>query len=145
MIYYHSLELSPLSQFAESDINDDGLTNTCSVTSDESGFNVPTANDWPWGNTMYQPKPTVEYKEPADLASDYQLDDLLVVMREQLTEVIAEEAINAGRKAIKRQKREAKEAQKRAQMGVEAVKEDESPFTMAFDNEIVRGRTIYNP
>ena len=136
-------------------------TNLTIPTEDEhswlSGPNAPTigtwpnfaavkdVGNWPWGGFTYQPEPIVEYKEPEDMVLDYELEGIQELMREELTEIIANEAIRAGRKEMERQKKEARKARRRARKTRVTRDVDDRPSTTAFDNQAVRGRTIYNP
>ena len=99
---------------------------------------------WPWGDYKYQPPTLPSYFDPQECAIEYQLLEIEKMLREQLTETMAEEAILEGKRAMDRkEKRERRErSERRWKMRAE---KDNRPTTLAFDNEVVRGRTIYNP
>lgn len=94
---------------------------------------------WPWGDYKYRPPSPKTYLDPEAYFVENQLTAIENMLREQLTEAMAQEAILDGMKAMKR--REKEERRKRRKL----EREDNRPITLAFDNQMVRGRTIYNP
>lgn len=89
---------------------------------------------WPWGDYKYRPPTPLSYLEPKDYIMEFQLAEMEEVLRDELMESMVQEAILDG----ERQRRDVKG--KGRDEG-----EGEKPTTVAFNNQMVRGRTIYNP
>lgn len=98
-----------------------------------------TASPWPWGNYTYRPPTPPRFLEPEECIMELELAAMERMLREELTEAMAEEAIRGGEKAAKR--REFGEGT--GEWGGE-VKSNQ-PSIIAFNNRVVHGRTIYNP
>ena len=97
------------------------------------------ASPWPWGNYTYRPPTPPRYLEPDECIMELEFAAMERMLREELTETMAEEAIRGGREAAKqREPREKKE-----EGCIET--ERERPSIVAFNHRVVRGRTIYNP
>lgn len=91
---------------------------------------------WPWGNFTYQPPAPVKYLEPEEKFMELRFKETMSMLREGLTEAMAEEAIRQGEKAAKlKERREKWEAEWGA----------DHPPLVAFTDQVIRGRTIYNP
>ena len=115
------------------------------VTDFDGGKNT---TPWPWGDYNYRPPTPLGYLDPGEYAMEYQFAEIEKALREELMEAMAQEAILDGRKAMKRrevrerrEERERRERRKRRRV----EREDDRPITFAFNNQVVRGRTIYNP
>jgi len=101
---------------------------------------------WPWGNYQYRPPTPPTYFDPEGYVMEFQLAEVDRALREELTEVMAQEAIldgNQGRSETtkRRETEDRKEGKKKRRI----EKEYYRPTTVAFNNQVVRGRTIYNP
>ena len=99
---------------------------------------------WPWGDYKYRPPTLPTYLNPQECAIECQLLEIEKALREQLTEIMAEEAILEGKRAMERKERRER-IEKRERRRKRRAEKDDRPTTLAFDNELVRGRTIYNP
>ena len=96
---------------------------------------------WPWGDYKYQPATPQTYLDPEEYLAECQLKEIEGMMREELMEAMAQEAIAAGKETKRKQRKEGRKGP------VKRVKrEDDQPVTstVAFNNQVVRGRTIYN-
>jgi len=100
---------------------------------------------WPWGDYKYRPPSPQTYLDPEAYFVEDQLTAIKNMLREELTEVMAQEAILDGKKAMKRREREERREERERRKRRKFEREDNRPITLAFDNEMVRGRTIYNP
>jgi len=90
---------------------------------------------WPWGDYEYRPSTPPGYVDPEEYAAEYHLSEIEKVLRDELTEIMIQEAILAGEQEVKqREKREGKKAEKGKYQ----------PGTVAFNNQVIRGRTIYS-
>lgn len=97
---------------------------------------------WPWGDYVYRPRTPVSYPDPVECVMEYQFAQIEKTLREELMEAMAQEAIRDGMKATKRKEREARRlAKERRRIGRESC----HPTLVAFNNQVIRGRTIYNP
>ena len=100
---------------------------------------------WPWGDYKYRPPSPQTYLDPEAYFVEDQLNAIKNMLREELTEAMAQEAILDGKKAMKRREREERREEKERRKKRKLEREDNRPITLAFDNQMVRGRTIYNP
>jgi len=104
---------------------------------------------WPWGDYKYQPRAPSGFLELEEYAVEYQLAEIEKVLREELMEVMAEEAVIDGRREARqrrrRERRERREKRREKRRGKRSGGESEQPVTVTFSDQIVRGRTIYNP
>ena len=92
---------------------------------------------WPWGDYKYRPPTPLEYLDPIEYAMEYQLAEIEKALRDELMEIMTQQAIHEGKKATAgRQRRGGKGP---------AARESGEPTTLAFNGQVVRGRTIYNP
>jgi hypothetical protein len=94
---------------------------------------------WPWGNFVWKPSVPTEYLDPYEYMIEDQLKEII---REELTESMAQEAIEAGNRKATPKKKPTKE-KRREEKGKE--RERVQPYILAFGDQQVRGRTIYNP
>ena len=94
---------------------------------------------WPWGNYTYRPRTPPRHLEPEECIMELEFEAIMSMLKEELTEAMAEEAIRDGEKAAKL--RELKE--RREKWGDE--RETGHPPLVAFNDRVIRGRTIYNP
>ena len=102
---------------------------------------------WPWGDFKYRPPSPPRYLEPEECAMEYQFLEIEKMLREQLTEAMAQEAIRDGRRAMRRRKRierRERRAEKEMRRRKKLEREDDRPIIFAFNNQAIRGRTIYN-
>ena len=167
MIYYHAVEPSLASQFLNLDdqIAEAGAQPLPTSSSNLSGIGtgsvlereaepasfhlvdmkkLETVTDfdggdktvpWPWGDYEYRPSTPWGYVDPEEYAAEYHLSEIEKVLRDELREIMAQEAILAGEQEVKqKEKREGKRTEKGKYL----------PGTVAFNNQVVRGRTIYN-
>ena len=92
---------------------------------------------WPWGDYKYRPPTPLEYLDPIEYAMEYQLAEIEKALRDELMDIMTQQAIHEGKKATAgRQRRGGKGP---------AARESNEPTTLAFNGQVVRGRTIYNP
>jgi hypothetical protein len=91
---------------------------------------------WPWGDHTYRPPTPPMCLGPEECAIEYRLMEIEEELREELMEAMAQDAIVAGKRTAIQ-----------SQMGEKwrAASERGQPAIVAFDNQVVRGRTIYNP
>ena len=91
---------------------------------------------WPWGDHIYRPPTPPMCLDPQECAVEYRLMEIEEELREELMEAMAQDAIVAGKRTVMQ-----------SQTGEKwrAASERGQPAVVAFDNQVVRGRTIYNP
>jgi len=89
---------------------------------------------WPWGDYRYRPSTPPSYLDPMDYVAEFQLAEMEEELRDELMEAMVEDAILDG----KIQQREREEMRR-------VEREGDHTATVAFNNQVVRGRTIYNP
>ena len=87
---------------------------------------------WPWGNHTYRPPTPQKHLEPEECIMELEFAAIMSMLREELTEAMAEEAIQDGEKAAKLRELKERETGHRAPLVV-------------FNDQVIRGRTIYNP
>jgi len=90
---------------------------------------------WPWGDYEYRPTTPPGYVDPEEYAAKYHLSEIEKALREELSEIMVKEAILIGEHEVK---------QRQQRGGRRAEKGKYQPGTVAFNNQVVRGRTIYN-
>jgi hypothetical protein len=102
---------------------------------------------WPWNDYQYRPPTPETYLDPEDYLMEAEMKEIEEVMREEIMEMMAQEAIDDGKRETRRQKkRERKERKERKKRRRRTDHEADQPAgTVAFDNQVVHGRTIYNP
>lgn len=99
---------------------------------------------WPWGDYKYRPPTPPRYLDPEAYVAEFELAEIEKSLQEKLTETMAQEAILDGvRRTATKRKVEGERREKRKKMRV--GRGDGQPPTVAFNNQVVRGRTIYNP
>lgn len=99
-----------------------------------------TVSPWPWGNYTYRPPTPPRFLEPDECLVEAKFAAMNKKFEERLTEVMAEEAIQGGKKAAKwRELIEEETGGWRVEVG------SSRPPIIAFNNRAIRGRTIYNP
>ena len=174
MIYYHAVEPSLASQFLNLDdeetsaspdqmVTTDIQSPTTSSTSltdivmedvpewdieptsllfDMKKFETVTDLDggektipWPWVDFKYETPAPLGYLDPEEYAKECQFAEIEEVMREELMEVMVQETILAGKNVTTPKQRKEGKGEK---------KEKGRPSTVAFNNQAVRGRTIYS-
>ena len=91
---------------------------------------------WPWGNYTYRPRTPPKFPEPEEQLVELEFEATMKMLTEGLTEAMAEEAIREGERAVKLREWEEKWG---------AGRGTDRPPLVAFNNQVVRGRTIYNP
>ena len=87
---------------------------------------------WPWGNYTYRPRTPQKYLDPKECMMELEFAAIMSMLREELTEAMAEEAIRDGEKAAKLRELKERETGHWAPLVV-------------FNDQVIRGRTIYNP
>ena len=93
---------------------------------------------WPWGDYQNWPPTPETYLEPVDCLMEVEMKEIEEVMREEIMEIMAQDATGNGKREMKRrEKQERKERKKR--------RGRKTPGTLAFNNQLVRRRAIYNP
>ena len=92
---------------------------------------------WPWGDYKYRPPTPLGYMDPIEYAMEYQLAEIERTLRDELMEIMTQQAIHEGRKATT-------QGQGGGGKGF-AARDSDEPTTLAFNRQTVRGRTIYNP
>ena len=90
---------------------------------------------WPWGGCEYRPPTPLGYLDPEGYVVEHQIAEIEGALRDKLMGVMTQEAILSGEKARRRERREGKMVERKG----------DKPATVAFNNQAVRGRTIYNP
>lgn len=164
MIYYNVIEPSLASQF----LNDDplwGHADQAATTTATGGtpewdleptslhlldmerFETVTdfdgdkkANPWPWSDYTYQPCTNSGRLDLDDFVAEWQIKQIEKALWEEMSEIMAQDAILAGEVAeMARKQRGGKTG------GKSAPRWGSRPGTIAFNNHVVRGRTIYNP
>lgn len=99
---------------------------------------------WPWNDYRYQPHTPETYLDPVDYLMEAEMKEIEEAMQEEIMEIMAQEAIDDGKREIRRRKKqERRERKKRRER--KTNREPDEPGTIAFNNQVVRGRTIYNP
>ena len=93
---------------------------------------------WPWGDYRYQPSRLPGDLDPEECAEQYYRSQIEKMLREEITEIMAQEAIRAGEQEMKRKQQGGKKEEKRAERG------GTRPDTVAVNDRVVHGRTIYS-
>jgi len=93
---------------------------------------------WPWGDYEYRPSTPPGFVDPEEYAAEYYLSEIEKVLRDELTEIMVQEAILAGEQEMKQKELKGKREGKDAERG------KYQPGIVVFNNQVVRGRTIYN-
>jgi len=91
---------------------------------------------WPWGDYQYRPSTPPGHIDYEEYVAEYELAEIEEFLREELSEIMVEHAIRLREQgmALRKEKREGK----RVERG------ERQTGTIAFDNRVVHGRTIYN-
>jgi hypothetical protein len=87
----------------------------------------------------------VEYSDPEEYLIEDQLREIEEIIREELAEVMAEEAIEAGNQGVTPNKKKPSKESKKRREGKKDRRERAQPYAFAFNNHPVHGRTIHNP
>lgn len=100
--------------------------------------NTKNTAGWPWGDFTYRPRTPEQYLDPVEYLMEDQLREEEAIAREELSELMLQQAIRDGVRETRREERpERRERRKRVKI--------DHPTTRAFNNQVIRGRTIYNP
>lgn len=97
---------------------------------------------WPWGDQEYRHTAPETYLDPEDYVMEYQCAEMGEVLREEAMEASVQQAILAGEEMKRMERKGKKSPRKKAKRETEGEKVRQSS-TIAFNNQVVRGRNIY--
>lgn len=93
---------------------------------------------WPWGDYEYRPSTPPGYVDLEEYAAEYHLSEIEKVLRDELSEIMVQEAILAGEREMKQKEQKGKREGNKVESG------RYQQGIVAFNNQVVHGRTIYD-